>query len=106
MFRKKSSIVVLDVLLDRSTYDRFRAYAKKNGMDENTALVNVLERGMTNYWLQEFKQLKQSYSLLEKLFEEYSKDNEVLAALEQQNEQLQNLLDTKNQQEKPSSTKL
>lgn len=103
--KKKSSTVILDVLLDRSTYDGFRAYAEKNGTDENTALVNVLERGMANYWLQEFKQLKQDYQIMEKLLREYSEDNKVLSALEQQTKQLQNLLDEKGRQEKASATR-
>jgi len=104
--RKKCVSVTVDVFLDRATYDRFRAYVKKNNLDENTALVQVLERGMANYWLQIFKQMRQDYSFLERSFREYSKDNEVLSELEQQNIQLQNLLDEKGQREKLSSTKL
>jgi len=91
--KRKGAPVITDVFLDHSTYDRFRAYIAKNGFDESEALVNVLERGMANYWLQEFKQLKQGYLPMEKLFKEYEKDNQLLKALEQENEQLKKILE-------------
>jgi len=97
---KKNMPVTIDVFLDHLTYDKFRAYATKNGLDESSALAQVLERGMANYWLQEFKQLKQDYPFMEKLFKEYKKDNEVLKALKRQNEQLKKLLEEKGHQEK------
>jgi len=93
--KKKCAPVTIDVFLDRATNDRFRAFMEKNGLYENTALVQVLERGMANYWLQVFKQMRQNYSLLERSFEEYSKDNEVLSELEQQTEWLRSFLETK-----------
>jgi len=55
---------------------------------------------MANYWLQEFKRLKQNYLPMKKLFEEYKKDNETLKAIEKQNEQLQKTLEGKNPQKK------
>jgi len=85
---KRETSVIINVFLDRSTYDRFRAYIAKNNLDESNTLISVLERGMTNYWLQEFKQLKQDYHLMREISEEYKKDNETLKALEQQSEQL------------------
>jgi len=101
VFRKERyAPVTIDVFLDQPTYDKFRGYLAKNGLDECNALVNVLERGMANYWLQEFKQLKQDYPRMERLFKEYEKDNEVLKALIRQNEQLQNLLEEESQQKK------
>jgi uncharacterized protein with von Willebrand factor type A (vWA) domain len=55
---------------------------------------------MANYWLQEFKHLKQNYLPMKKLFEECKKDNEALRAIEKQNEQLQKRLEEKSQQRK------
>jgi len=92
---KKNTPVTIDVFLDHLTYDKFRAYVTKNGLDESSALVQVLERGMANYWLQEFKHLKQNYLPMKKLFEECEKDNEAFRAIEKQNEQLQKILDEK-----------
>jgi len=92
-------LVTIDVFIDHTTYDKFRVYTAKNGLDESSALVQVLERGMTDYWLQEFKQLKQNYLPMKKLFEDYKKDNEAFKALEKQNEQLQKILKEKDQQE-------
>jgi cell shape-determining protein MreC len=96
----KDTPVTIDTFLDHLTHGKFRAYATKNGLDESSALAQVLERGMANYWLQEFKQLKQNYLPMKKLFEEYKKDNEALRAIEKQNEQLQKRLEEKNQQQK------
>ena len=98
--RKRNVPVVVDVFLDHSTYDKFRDYIAKNNASESDALVNVLERGMATYWLQEFKHLKQNYLPVKKLFEEYKKDNEVLKAIGKQNEQLQKILDEKRQEQK------
>jgi cell shape-determining protein MreC len=94
---KGDTSVLIDVFLDHSTHDRFRAFAVKNGLNESDALVRVLERGMANYWLMDFKRLKQSYLPMEKLFKEYKKDNGLLKALEQQNEQLKKILEMTNQ---------
>ena len=98
--RKRNVPVVVDVFLDHSTYDKFKEYLTKNNASESDALVNVLERGMATYWLQEFKHLKQNYLPMKKLFEEYKKDNEVLKAIEKQNEQLQKILDEKGKEQK------
>jgi cell shape-determining protein MreC len=92
---KKKMPVTIDIFLDHSVYEKFRTYIAKNGLDESSAVVQVLERGMANYWVQEFKCLKQNYPFMEELFKEYKKDNEVLKALMRQNEQLQKLLEEK-----------
>ena len=97
---KRNVLVTIDIFLDHLTYGKFRAYTAKNGLDESSALTYVLERGMTNYWLQEFKQLKQNYLPMKKLFEEYKKDNDALKAIEKQNAQLQKILEEKGQQQK------
>jgi len=93
----KNMPVTIDVFLDHLTYDKFRAYVTRNSLDESSALVQVLERGMANYWLMDFKRLKQSYSPMEKLFEECKRDNELLNALAQQNEQIRGILEKANQ---------
>jgi len=100
IIKEKNVPVTIDIFLDHSTYDNFRAYVTKNGLDESSALTQVLMRGMANYWLQEFKQLKQKYPHMKKLFEEYKKDNEDFKAIEKQNEQLQKILEEKGQQQK------
>ena len=97
---KKNMPVTINTFLDHLTYDKFRAYVTKNGQAESSALVQVLERGMANYWLQEFKQLKQNYLPMKRLFEDYKKDNEVFKAIDKQNEQLQKILDEKGQEQK------
>jgi DNA replicative helicase MCM subunit Mcm2 (Cdc46/Mcm family) len=91
--RKREAPILVDVFLDSLTYDRFRAYVAKSHLDEGTALVDVLERGVANYLLMQFKRMKQDYPRIEMLFNEYKKDNEVLRALEQQNDQLQKILE-------------
>jgi hypothetical protein len=97
---KKGEPVVLDVFVDYATYDKFVTYSKKNSLSESSALGDTLERGMANYWLQEFKHLKQDYTHIEKLFTEYKRDNEILKALLLQNQQLRKILEEK----KPKKT--
>ncbi|MEM3695894.1 MAG: hypothetical protein QXQ94_00105 [Candidatus Bathyarchaeia archaeon] len=92
VLNKKDKSAITEVFLDHSTYEKFKAYMAENNLDESSALVKVLERGMTNYWLQEFKQMKKSYLHMKKLFREYKKDNETLKALEKENEQLRKML--------------
>ena len=92
---EKGEPVILDAFIDQATYDKFVAYRKKKGLSESGALVDILERGMANYRLQEFKHLKQNYTHIEKLFTEYKKDNEILKALLRQNEQLREILEEK-----------
>ena len=55
-------------------------------------MIEVLQRGMANYWLLEYKRLKENYKLVEHLFNKYKKDNEVLTRLEQENEDLKKIL--------------
>jgi hypothetical protein len=74
--KRKDRNIIIDVFLEYETYSSFRAYQAKRGLDESGALVEVLGRGMVNYWLQEFKNLKQSYPSMERMFKEYKKDNE------------------------------
>ncbi|MEM3623648.1 MAG: hypothetical protein QXZ02_06910 [Candidatus Bathyarchaeia archaeon] len=95
VFNKRDESAIIDVFLDNSIYEKFKAYMTENNLDEGSALVKVLERGMANYWLQEFKQMKKSYLHMKKLFREYEKDNETLKALEKENEQLRKMLEEK-----------
>ena len=92
---ESNSVVILNIPVDGLTYTRLKTYIENDNTNENTALAKVLERGMANYWLQWYKQLKQNYPLLEKLLQERVRDNEILSALEQQNKQLQYLLSEK-----------
>jgi hypothetical protein len=93
VFSKKGEPAVLEAFLDKSTYERFRDYVMKNRLSESDAVVKILERGMANYWLFEFKQMKESYMRIKKLFEELKKDNELLRAMQMENEQLKNILE-------------
>lgn len=92
VFGKREEPAVLEAFLDKSTYERFRDYVMKNHLSESDAIVKILERGMANYWLIEFKQMKESYMHLKKLFDEFKKDNELLKAIQVENEQLKNIL--------------
>lgn len=96
IFSKKGETAIIDVFLDRATYERFKSYTVKNQLDESSALISILKRGMANYWLEEFKQMKESHTHIKKLFEEYKKDNEILKALQKENEQLKKILGEKN----------
>ena len=93
IFGKKGEPVTLEVFLDHSIYEKFRAYMVQNCLEESNAVVKVLERGMANYWLHEFKQMKTSYLQLKKLLEGYKKDNELLNALRIENKRLRDILE-------------
>jgi len=93
VFGEKGEPAVLEAFLDKSTYERFRDYVMKNRLSESDAVVKILERGMANYWLFEFKQMKESYMHLKRLFEEFKKDNELLKAMQTENERLKNILE-------------
>ena len=95
VFNKKGEPAIIDMVLDHPTYEKFKAYIAENHLDESSALAKVLKQGMTNYWLQEFKQMKENYSHMKKLFKEYKKDNETLKALQEENEQMRKLLEEK-----------
>ncbi|MEM3699293.1 MAG: hypothetical protein QXL57_00265 [Candidatus Bathyarchaeia archaeon] len=95
VFNKKDGTAILDVFLDQSTYEKFKAYIAENKLDESGALVKTMKRGMANYWLQEFKQMKESYMHMKKLFKEYKKDNEILKALEKENIRLRKIMKEK-----------
>ena len=92
-FQKKNHDGAIDVFLEHEIYSKFKAYQTKNNLDESTALVNILGRGMSNYWLEEFKRLKQGYSPMEKMFTEFQRDNELLKRIEQENEDLREIIE-------------
>ncbi|WEU39815.1 MAG: hypothetical protein OdinLCB4_004915 [Candidatus Odinarchaeum yellowstonii] len=92
VFGKRGEPAVLDVFLDKSAYERFRDFVMKNHLSESDAIAKILERGMANYWLIEFKLMKESCMRLKKLFSEYKKDNELLRTIQIENEQLKNIL--------------
>jgi hypothetical protein len=93
VFGKKGEPAVLEAFLDKSTYERFRDYVMKNRLSESDAVVKILERGMANYWLFEFKQVKANYMHIKKLFEELKKVNELLKTMQMENEQLKSILE-------------
>ena len=91
--RKKDGTVILEVFLDNATYDKWKTYLTKTGQDESSAMVNVLERGMDNFWIIQYKQLKEDYSIMEKVFKDYRKDNTILEKLEEENQELRKILE-------------
>jgi hypothetical protein len=93
--RKGSSNILIDVFIEHQIYDKLQSFRIENGFDEATALTLVLERGMADFWLQEFKHLKESYLPLEELHKKFKKDNEVFKSLHRQNEQLRDSLKQK-----------
>jgi hypothetical protein len=95
VFNKKGEPAIIDMFLDHPTYEKFKAYIAENHLDESRALDKVLKHGMTNYWLQEFKQMKESHLHMKKLFKEYKKDNETLKTLQKENEQMRKILEEK-----------
>ena len=92
---KQGKPVIVDVFLDHETADKFKHYSTSRRIDESHALVEVLERGLANYWLLEFKRLKENYQRVEPLLNEFKKDNETLKRLEKENVELQQILDNK-----------
>ncbi len=94
--KTKSKICTIDVFLDFETFDKFMLYAKKNDLGESEALAEVLQRGMSNYRILEYKRLKENYKRIESLHNEYKKDYEILAQLEHENENLKNTLECSN----------
>lgn len=96
---EQANTVTVEVFLDQETAKKFKLYTAKKNVDESKGLVEVLERGITNYWLLEFKRLKENYQCIEPLFNEYKKDNETLRKLEEENERLKNILENKHMSE-------
>ena len=95
--------VIIDLFLDHETAEKFKDYTVNKNIDGSKALVEVLEHGMANYWLFEFKRLKENYLQIEPLFNEYKKDNEALLRLERENERLKKSLENKHVPDKKGS---
>ncbi len=97
MFRRKvesrpSNPLMVDVFLDCWTAEKFKHYSAARNIDESHALAEILERGIANYWLLEFKGLKENYQHIVPIHNEYKKDNETLNSLEEENEKLKKIL--------------
>ena len=97
MFKRKNNtreekLFTLDIFLDHEIFDKFRLYARNNGLDEDKALIQVLQRGMDNYWLLEYKQLKENFPYAKQLLSVLMQDDEALTWLEQENEKMRELL--------------
>ena len=90
--KKKPIKNLLDVFLDHELYNKFMNYTKKNNLDESKALIKVFRRGVDNYWLLEYKQLKEDYAYIEQIYREHMLDNEVLIRIEKENEKWRALL--------------
>ncbi|MGC8939279.1 MAG: hypothetical protein ACP5IM_01850 [Candidatus Bathyarchaeia archaeon] len=93
IFGKKGESAILEAFLDNSTYEKFKAYVAENSLNESDGMVKILERGMADFWVHEFKQMKTSYLHVKKLFEEYKRDNELLDALQRENKHLKSILE-------------
>ena len=98
-FQRKKHDGTIDVFLEHEIHSKFKAYQARNSLDERTALVNVLERGMSNYWLQEFKHLKEGYWPMERMLTQFKRDNELLKRIEKENKELERTLEDANQED-------
>ncbi|MCW4047361.1 MAG: hypothetical protein NWE99_07360 [Candidatus Bathyarchaeota archaeon] len=91
--KTKNEFVTIDLFLDPEIFEEFKLYQAKNKLDESDALTNVLQRGIANYWLLEYKQLKENYRLIKRLLYKYEKDNAIFKKLSQENEKLKAILE-------------
>ncbi len=89
---KQEKPLIVDVFVGNENAEEFKRYVASRRIDESQALAEVLERGIGNYWLLEFKRLKENYRNVEPMFIEYKKDNETLNKLYEENEKLRKIL--------------
>jgi len=69
-----------------------------DGISENEELLRTLRRGMSDYWLHVAKYERERYQLVEKLFEQSKRDNELLEALINQNMRFHEILEDREKQ--------
>ena len=86
---------MVDIFLDHPTDKKFKQHIATRNIDESQALAEVLERGLANYWLLEFKRLKENYHHIKPLYDEFKKENETLNKLEEENENLKKILENR-----------
>jgi cell shape-determining protein MreC len=84
--------VVLDVFLDKKTYESLVEYCRQNKCALAAGFVKVAERGMRFFRAVYYKEMKQDYLLLKEQAEEYERDNKMLVQLVDENERFKRLL--------------
>jgi len=82
----------IDVFLDPQDHAKFQEFVKSSGLDSGGAMVQTIKRGMDEYFLHEFKGMKEGFARLKDLAEDYRRDNELLKALEEENGRLRTLV--------------
>jgi hypothetical protein len=101
LFRRKknnTSAPTVDLLIDASVYEQLTKRAYTEGISENDVLLYSLKRGMSDYWLYVVKYERERCQLVEKLFEQSKRDNELLEALINQNMRFHEILEDREKQ--------
>lgn len=92
--------IVLDVFLDRKTYELLMDYCKQNRFDLATGFVKATERGMKFFRAVYYREMKQDYLQIKEQAEEYERDNKLLRQLVDENERFRQILDACSTQKK------
>jgi hypothetical protein len=89
---KKEDNVILEVFLDRCTYESLVEYCRKRSFDTSTGFAKAVERGMKFFRAAYYREIKQDYLLRKKQAEEFENDNRALKKLEQENQAFRKML--------------
>jgi len=65
---KRSKLATVNKFVERAIDEKFKRYSTSLCIDESQDLARVLERGISNYWLLEFKRLKENYQSMNLFF--------------------------------------
>lgn len=94
--KKEHVPLKVDFIIEASTLEKLKAFSDAASLPLGEAAMLAIEKGMTNYRLMFYISLKQEYASLMENYEKFMSDNELLVALEKQNEDLQARLCSKN----------
>jgi hypothetical protein len=86
---------IVELFIDAPVYRQLKERALIDGVPENEELLRALRRGMSDFWLHMAKHERERYELVEKLFEQSKRDNELLDAIINQNVRFYNILKNK-----------
>lgn len=94
IFKRKQNNTPLsvDIIVDASVYEKLKNRARVENVSENEELLRALKRGMSDYWLHVAKYEGERYHLIEKIFEQARRDNELLEAIINQNTHFHEIL--------------
>lgn len=82
----------MEFSLRMSVHQELIAYCQRKSLTLEGGVSSLMERGMDNYWLMAYKSLKHDLIILKENFETYKRDNKLLTAIEEQNEELKSQL--------------